>query len=208
MGYLQPTDYGSFGLPPDTTDDWVETASALIDSYCRRTSLNATQYIERLRLVEGSQTVRLSYLPLVVIAPATLPLISAQARYARPRRGELAQSAFTAEIAYAFQLPGSWTQLDCTTLDYLCDTGEVVLPFSLLGLTYNEVTLTYTAGFNVVPVGVQSACAQLVKNAQATPSLNVKRAKLDTMAMEYFGTTLLDDQVKALLRPYVSNRLG
>jgi len=208
MGYLQPTDYGTFGLPPDTTDDWIEAASALIDSYCRRTSLNATQYTERLRVVEGSQCVRLSYLPLVVVAPATLPLVSAQARYARPRRGELAQGAFTAEVAYAFQLPGSWTQLDCTTLDFVCDTGEIVLPYSLLGLPYNEVTITYTGGFIVVPVAVQSACAQMVKSAQATPALNVKTAKLDTMVMEYFAPTLLDETVKALLRPYISNRLG
>lgn len=208
MAYLQPTDYGRFGLPPDTTDDWIEAASALIDSYCRRTSLNATQYTERLRLIEGSQCARLSYLPLVVVAPAALPFVSAQARYARPRRGELAQSAFTSEVAYAFQLPGSWIPLDCTTLDYVSDTGEVVLPYCLLGLPYNEVSITYTGGFIVVPVAVQSACAQMVKNAQATPSLNVKRAKLDTMEMEYFGTTLLDEQVTALLRPYISNRLG
>jgi hypothetical protein len=63
-------------------------------------------------------------------------------------------------------------------------------------------------GFVVVPIAVQSACAQMVKSAQATPALNVKMAKLDTMVMEYFAPTLLDEQVKALLRPYISNRLG
>lgn len=50
MGYLLPTDYATYGLPADTTDDWITMASALIDSYCHRSSLNPTQYEERLRM--------------------------------------------------------------------------------------------------------------------------------------------------------------
>ncbi len=52
------------------------------------------------------------------------------------------------------------------------------------------------------------ACAQIVKNTQATPSLNVKSSKLDTMQMEYFSNSLIDDPGSRLLRPYVANRLG
>lgn len=208
MGYLQPSDYENFGLAPDTTDDWVTAASALMDSYCRRTSLSATQYMERMRIVEGSQSIRLSYLPLAAIAPNTTALVSARARYARPRRGEIAPSPMATEIAWAFALPGSWAALDCSTLDYVSDTGEITLPYNLLGLPYNEVEITYTAGLNVIPDAVMSACAQIVKNAQATPSLNVKSAKLDTMRMDYFSATLMDEQVKALLRPYVACRQG
>ena len=43
MGYLLPTDYESFGLAPDTTDDWITVASSLMETYCRRISLNVTQ---------------------------------------------------------------------------------------------------------------------------------------------------------------------
>ncbi len=56
MGYLLPTDYCNFGLAADTTDDWVTAASALIDAHCRRPSLSTTQYVERMRVVEGSQS--------------------------------------------------------------------------------------------------------------------------------------------------------
>ena len=94
MGYLLPTDYATYGLPADTTDDWITMASALIDSYCHRTSLNPTQYEERLRMTAGAQTVRLSYLPLVSVVPNTSPLISIQARYSRPRRGEMIEPAY------------------------------------------------------------------------------------------------------------------
>lgn len=71
MAYLQATDYGNYGLAADTTDDWIEVASGMIDAYCRRPSILTTQYLERLRVTEGSQTVRLSYLPLCALAPAT-----------------------------------------------------------------------------------------------------------------------------------------
>ena len=208
MGYLLPTDYCTFGLAADTTDDWVVAASALIDAHCRRPSLNATQYVERLRVVEGSQSVRLTYLPLALLDDAVSPLVAARARYARPRRGEIALQPMASEVAWAFSLPGSWTTLDCMALDFVSDTGEITLPYNILGLPYNEVEVTYTAGLNVIPDGVKSACAQIVKSAQGTPALNVKSAKLDTMRMDYFASTLLDEQVKALLRPYVSCRLG
>ena len=60
MGYLLPAEYAEYGLPEGTTDDWVAMASALMESYCRRVSLMATEYVERMRLTAGSQAVRLS----------------------------------------------------------------------------------------------------------------------------------------------------
>ncbi len=207
MGYLQPADYESYGLAADTTDDWVVMASAVIEAYCRRPSLNPTQYTERLRVVTGSQTVRLSYLPLLAIAPATSPIVTAQGRLTRPRRGEMAYPQLC-DVAYAFSLPGTWTTIDPATLDWVVDTGEIILPYNLLGLAYGEIAITYSAGLAMIPPAVQVACAQIVKNAQATPGLNVQRSRIDTLQMEYFSGSLLDPQVQMLLGPYVSTRLG
>ena len=207
MGYLQPADYLTYGLAADTTDDWVVMASAVMEGYCRRASLDATQYTERLRVVAGSQTVRLSYLPLVAVAPAMIPLVSLQGRLTRPRRGEIPYPEL-GEIAYAFSLPGEWTAIDPTTVDWVPDTGEIILPYNLLGLAYGEVEVTYTAGLAVIPPAVQVACAQIVKNAQATPGFNVQRSKIDTMQMQYFSGSIVDPQVQLLLAPYVATRLG
>ena len=107
MAYLEPADYPNYGLPAGTTADWITAATALINSYCRRPDLNIIQYIERLRVTAGAQTVRLSYLPLAPLAPATTPLVGIEGRYARPRRGELPQEPLL-EIAWAFSLPGQW----------------------------------------------------------------------------------------------------
>lgn len=207
MGYLEPTQYASYGLSADVSDDWITVASAMIDAHCRRVSLNPTQYTERLRLVEGSQTARLSYLPLAPIAPATAPLVSIQARYGKPRRGQTIYP-LQEEILWAFSLPGSWTAVDPASVDFVADTGELVFPMNIMGLPYNEVEVTYTAGLAVIPDAVLSACALIVKNAQATPGMNVKSSKVDTLAMQYFSSSLIDATVQQMLAPWVATRMG
>jgi hypothetical protein len=207
MGYLCPTEYVAYGLTAETTDEWVEMASTLIDAHCRRQSLLVTQYVERMRLTAGSQAVRLSYLPLTPLGSATSPLIGVQVRYGRPRRGEL-QDPMLAQVAWAFSIPGSWSALDLTSLDLNVVTGDLTFPMNLLGLNYNEVEVTYSAGLAVVPAAVKFACAQIVKNAQATPAMNVKSSKMDTLQMQYFAGSLIDANVQLMLVSYVAQRIG
>ena len=204
MAYLLPTEYAQYGLTSDTTDDWITMASSLMEAHCRRTSLLATQYVERMRLTSGAQTVRLSY----AVKDAPIVLVTVRVRYGRPRRGEM-MDPFREQIAWAFSLPGgSWSSLDVTTIDVNPATGELTFPENFLGLNYNEVEITYTAGFVTIPPAVKVACAQIVKNAQSMPSSNVKSNKMDTLQMEYFSGSLIDAQVQMLLRPYLAQRIG
>lgn len=207
MAYLQPADYLNYGLPAGTTADWITAATALINSYCRRPDLSVIQYSERLRITRGAQTVRLTYLPLAPLGTATAPIVSVEGRYARPRRGEILNEPLT-EIARAFSLPGQWAAIDPNSVDYDSATGELTLPWNVLGLPYNEVSVTYTAGLATIGDDIKSACAQIVRNAQATPALNASRSRIDTMQMEYFSSSLVDETVQAWLRPYVASRLG
>ena len=207
MGYLLPTEYVQYGLTVETTDDWVTMASSLMEAYCRRTSLLVTQYVERMRITTGAQTVRLSYRPLAAAVGAASPLVAVRVRYGKPRRGEMADP-YREQIAWAFSVPGSWNVLDVTTVDVNVATGELTFPENFLGLNYNEVEVTYTSGVMTIPAAVKVACAQIVKNAQATPAMNVKASRMDTMQMQYFSGALIDPQVQALLRPYVAERLG
>jgi hypothetical protein len=146
-------------------------------------------------------------LPLAALGTAATPLVNIEGRYARPRRGEMVNEAM-AEIAGAFSLPGQWTSMDPGSVNFDANTGELTLPWNVMGLPYNEVTVTYTAGLTVIGDDVKSACAQIVRNAQSTPALNASRTKIDTMQMDYFSSSLLDETVQAWLRPYVANRLG
>ena len=207
MPYLQPADYSNYGLPDSTSADWVTAATALINSFCRRPDLNITQYTERLRVISGSRSVRLSYLPLAPLGNATSPLISLDVRHAQPRRGETVDNELLG-IASQFALPGQWAPIDPATADLDADTGELTLPWNIFGLPYNEVSVTYTAGLAIIGDDVKSACAQTVRNAQSTPALNASKARIDTMQMQYFSSSLLDETVRTWLRPYVANRLG
>jgi hypothetical protein len=158
-------------------------------------------------MTNGAQAVRLSYLPLAPLAAATSPIVSIEARYARPRRGEAVIEPLS-DVACAFNLPGQWTAIDPASIDFDPGTGELSLPCNLLGLTYIEAKVNYTAGLTTIGDDVKAACAQIVRNAQATPALNASRTRIDTMQMEYFSSSLLDETVQVWLRPYVANRLG
>lgn len=207
MPYLEPADYSNYGLPDTTTADWVTAATALINSFCRRPDLNIVQYTERLRVVAGSRTVHLTFLPLAPLGAAPLPLVTIEGRYANPRRGEAIDNALF-EIAWQFSLPGQWASIDPSTVDFDPNTGELTLPWNVFGLPYNELSVTYTAGLATIGDDIKSACAQIVRNAQAAPALNASKTRIDTMQMQYFSSSLLDETVQAWLRPYVANRLG
>jgi hypothetical protein len=207
MAYLQPADYSTYGLPDSTSVDWITASTALINSFCRRPDLNVTQYTERVRVISGSRTVRLSYLPLAPLGSAPSPLVSIEGRYAKPRRGEAIDNAM-AEVAWTFSLPGQWTTIDPGSVDFDPTTGELTMPWNVFGLPYNEISVTYTAGLTSIGDDVKTACAQIVRNAQSTPALNASKTKIDTMQMQYFSSSLLDETVQAWLRPYVANRLG
>jgi hypothetical protein len=83
-----------------------------------------------------------------------------------------------------------------------------MFPANFLGLRYNEAEVVYTAGFVTIPDQIKVACAQIVRNAQTTPGLNVKTSRLDTLQMTYFSDSLIDDGVRALLKPYLAEKLG
>ena len=174
MNYLDPSEYLAYGLDATTPPALVAAASSMIDAHCRRTTLAVAQYQERLRLPPDRNAVRLAYLPLAALAPATTPIVSAQGRYSIPRRGEWPFDDLQRDVALLFGLPGAWTTIDVTAIDYFAATGEVILPLNIVGLWFSEVDIVYTAGLSAIPDPVKFACAQLVRNAQTTPALNVR----------------------------------
>jgi len=208
MNYLSPSEYETYGLEATTPAAWVLAASTVIDAHCRRATLGVAQYDERLRIAAGRNTVRVTYVPLAVIAPATTPIVSARGRYAIPRRGEWPFDDISSDIALMFGLPGTWNAVDPAGIDVYADTGELTLPVNAVGLGYSEIDLAYTAGLAVIPDRVKVACAQIVRNAQSTPALNVRSGRIDRMHLDYFADTLVDQTVRSLLAPYVAQKVG
>jgi hypothetical protein len=203
MGYLLPAEYQAFGLSDDTADAWITAASAMMEAHCRRLSLATASYTERMRVPLAAQSVRLSYGPLISVD-------AVRAQYARQETGDgyCDDQTFLGSFAAAFALPGQWVDVDVSGLDVALQTGEFRFANNMLGLRYVQAEVAYTAGLAVIPDAVKVACAQIVKNAQATPGLNVKSSKMDMLQTQYFSDSLLDSQVRAILRPYVAERLG
>jgi hypothetical protein len=110
------------------------------------------------------------------------------------------------DVALMFGLPGVWTVIDVAAIDYFADTGELTLPLNIVGLWFSEVDIVYTAGWSTIPDPVKFACAQIVRNAQATPALNVHTSTLNNMQLEYFADTLLDQTAKTFLAPYLAQK--
>ena len=207
MNYLDPAEYENYGLEASTAISWLGAASSLIDAYCRRPTLGVSSFTERMRLVGDRNCFRLTYLPLAIESPNQSPLVSARARYGSARRGEDASLWDIAnDVSLVFALPGTWVDIDVTTMDYFSDTGEVSWLSNPLGLAFQELEITYTAGFVTIPDPVKFACAQIVRNAQATPALNVHTSTLSNMHLEYFADTLLDQTVKSYLAPYLAQK--
>jgi len=207
MNYLEPSEYENYGIEASTAVSWVGAASSLIDAYCRRSTLGVATFTERVRLVPDRNCVRLTYLPLAIDGQNQTPLVSARGRYAPPRRGEDASLwDIATDVSTVFALPGTWVDLDVSSMDYFCDTGEVSWLPNPLGLLFQEIEVTYTAGFAAIPNPVKYACAQIVRNAQATPALNVKSSTLSSMHLDYFADTLVDQTVKNYLGPYLAQK--
>jgi len=208
MIYLAPSEYELYGLDATTPAAFVAAASSLIDAHCRRATLAVAQYEERLRVAADRNTVRLTYIPLAVVAPAVTPIISAQGRYTIPRRGDWPFDDLRLDAALMFGLPGIWTGIDAAAIDFYPDTGELTLPLNIVGLWFSEVDIVYTAGWATIPDPAKFACAQIVRNAQATPALNVRVGRVDCMRMDYFSDSLIDQNVQAMLAPYVAQRVS
>jgi hypothetical protein len=115
---------------------------------------------------------------------------------------------FSDDVLRTFALPGTWTTLDPTTFDFEAQAGEITIAPNPLGFSFNEIELTYNAGLGTIPDAVKFACAQIVRNAQATPALNVRSESIDRLRLDYFSDSLLDASVRSLLTPYVAMKLA
>ncbi|MBS1813596.1 MAG: hypothetical protein JSS87_01840 [Acidobacteria bacterium] len=198
MVYLEPGEYARFGLDDETGDSLVVSASAMIDAFCRRQGFDVKQYTERLRFAPCGRRVMVSATPVVNV-------VSARVRAER-RRTAMFADAMEAAVA-AFGLEGSWANVAVEEME-VSALGEISFAAQTFGAPWTEAEVVYTAGWETVPDAVKVACAQVVRNAQAMPALNVKRTTVDAMQMEYFSGALLDEEVKRMLRPFVATRLG
>ena len=187
MAYLEPADYPNYGLPAGTTANWITAATALINSYCRRP--DERNPVHRAPACDRAErrTVLLSYLPLAPLAPATSPLVSIEGRYARPRRGEILHEQLF-EIVWAFALPGQWTAIDPTLVDFDPANGELTLPWNVLGCLQRGTSYLHGGigdDRRRCEVGVRANCTQRAGNAGAEREHEQDRHHADEVFLKF-----------------------
>ena len=218
MPYLTPPSYETYGLDRrhPRRSRHASPHRPHRSSYCRRPSLMAAQYSERVRLIAGSQTLRLSYGPLLDGA-----LLSARRiRYARPRRGEDGGINFTdrqtATSSTRSPPPSASPALWSDARRHHASTSTPApaksrSPQTFSASPYNEAEITYTAGFVTVPVPVMVACAQIVQKRPGHPRPERQIQPSSTPCRcEYFSAeaSSATRASPCLLEPYRAERLG
>ncbi len=203
--YLTTAEFTAFGLADSTDPALIRVASDLVDSFCQRTSLLVTQYSERNRLPDGLPVTRATYTPLAIATGATSPFVTVRARHGLLRGPN---AAALAEMIAPFGGPPQWIDLDPLKVDYNAATGDLWLPSSLFGVPYTEVELVYTAGYAAPPESVKLACSQIIRNVESHPAGNVRSAQMDRLQLDYYAGSLLDEDVRRLLGPFVAVRLN
>lgn len=203
--YLTTGEFPALGLPDTTDPALIRVASDLVDAFCQRASVLVAQYTERTRLIEGLPVTRATYTPLAIPEGAASPFVTVRARHGIGRKPRMFSLA---AILAPFGGPPAWVDLDPAKVEYNAATGDVWLPASLFGMSFTDVEMTYTAGHAAVPEAVKLACAQIIRNVESHPAANVRLAQLDRLQLEYFAGSLVDEDVRRLLGPFVAVRLN
>ena len=94
---------------------------------------------------------------------------------------------------------GEWTSLDPAVVEYDVTTGEFDVSGASAGVCRTTKRRSPTQQDGRRCRRREVCCAQIVRNAQATPALNVRASGIDRMRMEYFSDSLLDESVRKLL---------
>ncbi len=202
--YITTADFAALGLEDSTDPALIRVASDLVDAFCQRESLAVTQYSERTRLPQGIPITRATYTPLAVPSGQSSPFVTVRARHGVPRGPN---AGTLAEMVAPFGGPPPWETLDAAKIDYNARTGEMWLPSGIFGIPYTEVEMTYHAGFTEPPEAVKLACAQIIRNIESHPAAPVRNAQLDRLQLEYFAGSLVDEDVRRLLAPFVAMKL-
>ena len=171
------------------TASLILRASAIIDGYCKR-KITVESYTERIPLTdrndwEQGQRGHLSYYPAVEVT----------ALKGRPKY-------YLTGINF-FGPPTFEDITDLTILDVNPNTGAVWCGYSIFGVPYTELEVTYTSGWATIPDNVKVACGMIIDQLSTAANPNVKAKKDFDSSIEYFGNSRITPEIANLLSEYV-----
>lgn len=138
-------------------------------------------------------------------------IVAASGRYGYGRRDQqmtypdLNYGANILQVASYFGGPPQFTAIDPSAIDYYDQVSEMWLPAGLYLSSYNEVIITYNAGYDPMnlPRGLKHACAALVKAfiTRGGGVTNIKGYSAGRIHTQ-FTEDMIDPAIEKLLRPF------
>ena len=108
----------------------------------------------------------------------------------------------------AFGGPPAWVPFFTPASSMNPETGELWVPSGTLLAYYTDIKMRYVAGWSFanLPAQIKVACG-LIVDAMATAPMGpqIRRFNAGKLQVERFADTVLDGDIKSMLRPYMAN---
>ncbi|MGS1028847.1 hypothetical protein [Burkholderia glumae] len=155
-------------------------------------------------LPDGRPITNLAYTPIA-------RLLAGQGRYGYERRGassryQVDEFNLLASLSH-FGGPPVWEFFPMVNTGVDFETGQLWVPAGVMLAYYSEINLWYVAGFPAsgLPSAVKMACANIIRAQANSMQLGAtKRYQAGDTSLERFAATLIDDDTKAMLAPYMA----
>lgn len=138
-------------------------------------------------------------------------LLSGIGRYSYGRRNQQELGYFydvnLLSTMAAFGGPPAWTSFTVPASSLNPNSGDLWVPAGLLLSYYTEVKIRYVAGWSAtgLPPAIKIACGMIVSALQAAPmGPQIRRFGAGKLTTERFADTVLDGDIRSMLRPYMA----
>ncbi len=183
----------------NATEAQIRFAMSLIHGHCNRKTFWPAEYTERLTLPGDRLEARLSINPVIQI-------LTAKGRYAYGRRDRRTMNQVNYDYIAALAVFGSpprYVEIDVTQISLYPPTGEVWFPTGLFLVGYNEVEISYLAGFQDIPSRLKTAVVMLVNNICLKGSGDRTSYSVGRVSRTFASPSFFDKDLIDLLEPFV-----
>lgn len=164
--------------------------------------------MEQIELPERRSTVMLSQWPIQQV-------VSGLGKFGYGRRS-VQEAGYFDEVnlvaaVSAFGGTPTWEAFDIASSSYNSRTGEYWVPSSLLLSYFTEVKIQYIGGWSAdaLPSQIKVACAAIVSALEAAAmGPQVRRFNAGKTDIQRFTDSVMDPDIKSMLRPYQATVLG
>ena len=196
--YATPAELSSM-LGFSATEAQIRFAMSLIHGHCNRRTFWPAEYQERLTLPGDRLEARVSYTPV-------LQILTAKGRYAYGRRDRRTMNQVNYDYIAALAVFGSpprYVEIDVNQISLYGPTGEVWFPTGLFLVGYNEVEITYLAGFQDIPSRLKTAVCNIVNSVCTKGVADRTSYSIGRVSRTFSRPSFIDEDTEMLLEPFV-----